>query len=222
MAPARTILGSLRTDDVTIPFWLRAAGAVVGAVVAVLVVVSAAAGGPGSSTAGPADSKPGPADSKPADSKPAAGPAAAGPAAAGPAPSGSPGANLPALPAPLASGGFHDPGAVAASFAATYQTWVSPDGPPGSAARVEPYATADLFAHFPEPTWWPAPSALAAIDKVTVAASSPRTSVVSVALTQHLLGQDGRPIGPPQTSTMSMTVEQESDGGWLVGSFTMG
>ena len=46
MAGGRTILGSLRGDDVTIPFWLRVAGVVVGAAVAVLVVVSAFTAGP--------------------------------------------------------------------------------------------------------------------------------------------------------------------------------
>ncbi|MGI8752227.1 MAG: hypothetical protein ACR2MN_07940, partial [Acidimicrobiales bacterium] len=149
-------------------------------------------------------------------------PPRAPPPAAGWGPNPSAPVNLPTLPAPLAADDFGDPGKVAAAFAAAYQTWVSPDGPPGSAARVEPYATADLFARFPEPTSWPAPSALAAVDQVTVAASSPQTRVVSVALTQHLLGQDGRPIGAPQASTMSVTVEQQPDGGWLVGRFSLG
>ena len=112
---------------------------------------------------------------------------------------------------------------MAAAFATAYLTWTSPDGPPGSAARVEPYSTADLFAHFPEPDTWPAPSALASLDKVTTTRTgSGLTQNVSVSLTQHLLGQDGRPIGAPQRCTMSVTLDQQPSGDWLVGGFTLG
>lgn len=210
MARGRTILDSLRADDVTIPFWLRVAGAVVSVVVVVLVVVSGfTAGKPDQGT--PPQAPPSP-----------AAPGSASGRSAGTAPSALTSTDLPGLPAPLTSEEFRNPGAVAAAFAAAYQTWVAPDGPPGSAARVEPYTTADLFAHFPEPTSWPAPSALASIDKVTVAVSSPQTRMAAVSLTQHLLGQDGRPIAAPQTSTMSVTVEQQPSGEWLVGRFTIG
>lgn len=184
------------------------AGVVVGAVVVVLVVVSGfTAGQPG--RAGVNLAVP-PGSPEPRLTDPGTAPRAPSSAA------------LPGLPAPLTSGEFRDPGAVASAFAIAYQTWVAPDGPPGSAARVEPYTTTDLFAHFPEPTSWPAPSALAAIDKVTVAVSSPRTRLATVSLTQHLLGQDGRPIAAPRTSTMSVTVEQQPGGDWLVGWFTTG
>jgi hypothetical protein len=233
MAPGRGIFDSLRPDDVVIPFWLRVVGVAVGGVVVVLVAVSAftaghppkGQGAPGSAGAGP-----------PAFGSAAFGAVGARPAGAGPEtptvsgshpPVGSrsgtpPPSPLPGLPAPLTSDQFHDPGAVAAAFAAAYETWVSPDGPPGSAARVEPYTTAALFAHFPEPSSWPAPSALAAIDQVAVAVSSAQTRVATVRLTQQLLGQDGRPLGPPQASVLQVTVEQQPDGTWLVGWFTAG
>lgn len=208
MPPKRTILDSLRADDITIPFGLRVAGVVVGAVVAVLMVVSVfTAGHPGRAPVNLAVPPVQPVPARPGSPSEATAPPVA--------------TTLPGLPAPLASGQFHDPGAVAAAFATAYQTWVSPDGPPGSAARVEPYATADLFAHFPEPTSWPAPSALAAIDKVTVSPSSSSTWVATVALTQHLLGQDGRPIGAPQASTMAVTMAAQPGGDWLVERFTL-
>jgi hypothetical protein len=219
MAPGRTVLESLGADAVTIPFWLRAAGVAVGAAVAVLVVISAFTAGPPARTrfhaavplTEPAVPRT-PSRAQRTETAPA---------------SGATPADLPGLPAPLTSGQFRDPAAVAAAFATAYLTWISPDGPPGSAARVEPYITADLFAHFPEPTSWPAPSALAAIDGVTVAAPqlempSPQTRPASVSLTQHLLGQDGRPIGAPQAHTLSVTLEQQPSGDWLVGRFTPG
>jgi hypothetical protein len=217
------MLDPLRTDDVVIPFWLRVVGVVVGGAVVVLVVVSAFTGGhppKGQGAAGSVAS--GPAGARPGGAGPEV-PTAPGSQAGVIPPSGTPPPPLlPGLPAPLTSDQFHDPAAVAAAFAAAYQSWVSPDGPPGSAARVEPYTTAALFAHFPEPSSWPAPSALAAIDKVTVAVSSAQTRVATVRLTQHLLGQDGRPLGPPQTSVFQVTVEQQPDGSWLVGWFTTG
>ncbi len=205
MASGRTILDSLRAGDVTIPFWLRVGGAVVGVVVVVLVVVSGfTAGQPERAGVNLAV------------------PQAEPPSTAGVAGAAPPSRNLPGLPAPLTSEEFRDPGAVAAAFASAYQSWLAPDGPPGSASRIEPYATADLFARFPEPTSWPAPSALAVIDKVTVSASAPQTRDVIVTLTQHLVGQDGRPIAAPLTSTMSVTVAQQPSGDWLVGWFTVG
>ncbi|MDQ6782792.1 MAG: hypothetical protein M3063_04990 [Actinomycetota bacterium] len=187
-----------------IPFWLRVAGMAIGAVIGLLMVISAFTAGARSPL-------------RPRRSPPPPGPV---PTAA-PSPT-VPSTALPNLPAPLPSAGFRDPDAVAGAFAVNYRTWIGPDGPPGSATRVEPYATPELFAHFPEPTSWPAPSALATVDAVTDGAVSAQSRMVAVSVTQHLVGQDGRPIAAPVTTTMSVTVDQQPDGAWLVAAFSPG
>ncbi|MDQ6838000.1 MAG: hypothetical protein M3137_06610 [Actinomycetota bacterium] len=200
MAP-RTIRDSLRGDDITIPFWLRLGGAVIAVVVTMLVVVSAFTS-PGRPPPVP------PPRAQPAETAEAPPSEAPGPVA------------LPGLPVPLPSTDFANPGSVAGAFAVADQTWIAPDGPPGSAARVEPYVTAQLFTHFPEPTSTPSPSALAAVDNVTVSGSSSGTRLATVSLTQHLLGQDGGAVARPLTSTLWVTVERQSNGTWLVAAFS--
>ena len=109
---------------------------------------------------------------------------------------------------------------VASQFVAAYLTWRYPDGPPGTAARVQPFVSAALFDHFPEPTEpAPAPSATASIRSVTVASSTATTQVVDVSETQHLLAQDGTLLASTQPAVIDVTLAIQGNGAWLVAAF---
>lgn len=193
------------SETVVIPLWLRAAGVIVAATIAVLAVVT------GTQTGG--------ATRRDQPSPPTATTGRVPPGPTAPATT----AQAPALPSPLPALGYTDPRAVASSFVAAYLTWRFPDGPPGAAARVQPYATGALFEHFPEPTDTPpAPSAIAVIASATVASSTASSRVIDVDAGQHLLAQDGGALAASEPVVMRVTVEMQGGGGWLVASFAPG
>lgn len=211
-------------DGATIPWWLRVGGVAVGLTVSAAVVIS----GLGHHPAPPApDARP----ERPTPSVLGGPPAIAASAAPGAAPTTTspvglsgpgPGAVAPfALPIPLAAGGFADPAAVAAAFAAAYLTWRAPDGPPSAASRVAPYITTALRARFPQPSsGTAAPSAVAVVDAERVVSDSAGTKVFEIATTRHLLAQNGTPLAVTPTASMAVVVDRQANGSWLVGSFS--
>ncbi len=212
-------------DDVVIPWWLRVGGTAIGLTVTAAAVISGLGHHPPTTAADARPRRPTPSvlggpPSIAASAAPGATPTTTSPVS----PSGpGPGAVGPlALPIPLAAGGFADPAAVAAAFAAAYLTWRAPDGPPSAAARVAPYITSALRARFPQPSSGQsaAPSAVAVVDAERVVSDSAATKVFEIAATRHLLGQNGTALAVASTASMAVAVDRQANGAWLVGSFS--